>query len=331
MGNKKWENGIDILKIICMCFIIITHCNWSDDQRKLLLFPFWIDMAVPMLMIITGYNYYNSFDSYDNHCKKTIKNLQRILIPFFITISLQYLVLSIYKKKLISPLYIIKGGYGPGGYYTIVMIQIIMLFPVIYKIVKKFRYGFCYIILVNIILEFIWSNFTFLTGSILILSKDIYRLLAFRYFGFIAVGSWYAKTADNKHIVYKLRYVWGTVGAVLIYLWQYKGINLYIFDNEWAPSNLPGIFIAFAYFLLIKEIDVKVCKFVTELAKSTFHIFLFQMCYFEFIFNDLSKIINKKLLMFNVALSIMICFSGGYLFYKCEYILRRKLQKVLKN
>lgn len=61
--EKKRETGIDILKIICMCFIVITHCSWSEEQRQSLLFLFWIDMAVPVLMIITGYNYYNSFNN----------------------------------------------------------------------------------------------------------------------------------------------------------------------------------------------------------------------------------------------------------------------------
>lgn len=64
MENKTRETGIDILKIICMCFIVITHFNWNEKQEQVLLFPFWIDMAVPILMIITGYNYYNSFNKH---------------------------------------------------------------------------------------------------------------------------------------------------------------------------------------------------------------------------------------------------------------------------
>lgn len=53
---------------------------------------------------------------------------------------LQYFALSIHEKNFVMPLkYIIKGGYGPGGYYTIVMLQIIMLFPFIYSVIKKFK------------------------------------------------------------------------------------------------------------------------------------------------------------------------------------------------
>lgn len=327
MENKKWETGIDILKIMCMLFIVFTHINWSNEQRKLLLFPFWIDMAVPILMIITGYNYYNSFNKpVTSPKRKLTKNLQRILIPFSVTMFLQYCALSIYEKDFLTPLkHIIKGGYGPGGYYSIVMIQVILLFPFIFKIIKKFKHGFIIIVVANILLEFIWSFFPFLNGTVFErYSNTIYRLLAFRYFGVIAIGAWYAKLADKNHQIYKLRYIIGIIGFILIYLWQYKEMKTYIFDNEWAPTTLPCIFLAFAYFLLIKEINIKTYKIITVLSKSTFHIYLFQMCYFGFITPIIYKIINEKVLLFNIILSIPICFFGGYLFYKSEQFLRQK-------
>ena len=54
------EVWIDYIKAIAIIFVIFTHCNWTEEQRKLLFFPFWINLAVPLFMIVTGYNYYNS-------------------------------------------------------------------------------------------------------------------------------------------------------------------------------------------------------------------------------------------------------------------------------
>ena len=245
---------------------------------------------------------------------------------------LQYCILSIHEKSFVTPFkYIIKGGYGPGGYYTIVMLQIILLFPIIYNIIKRFKNGFVFIVLLNIVLEFIWSTLSFLNLSIFELySKEVYRLLAFRYLGFIALGAWYAKSVYPKYIVYKFRYIIGIVGICIIYLWQYKGIKTYIFDNDWMPTTLPCIFIAFAYFIIIKEIDVKTYRLITELSKSTFHVFLFQMCYFGFIV-PIINMIYDKISVFTIVLSIPICFCGGYLFYKCEYLLHHILNKILKD
>lgn len=53
-ASQRYTN-LDVVKGICILMAIFTHYDWSDKQRILLLFPFWIDMAVPVFMVITGY------------------------------------------------------------------------------------------------------------------------------------------------------------------------------------------------------------------------------------------------------------------------------------
>ena len=53
-GNQR-EYFFDILKAICILFVIIAHSGWSTKIEKKLFFPFWIDMAVQIFMIISGY------------------------------------------------------------------------------------------------------------------------------------------------------------------------------------------------------------------------------------------------------------------------------------
>ena len=65
-GRKKLETQkrnhfVDVLKGICIIFVIFTHASWTDEQRVKLLFPFWIDMAVPFFMLVSGYVYTKSF------------------------------------------------------------------------------------------------------------------------------------------------------------------------------------------------------------------------------------------------------------------------------
>ena len=67
--NKQRLYCIDILKGICSIFVIITHYNWQETERLKFLFPFWIDMAVPVFMIISGYLYAKSYK------KKEISNI----------------------------------------------------------------------------------------------------------------------------------------------------------------------------------------------------------------------------------------------------------------
>ena len=54
-GKQSRLNYLDFYKGICIIFIIITHYSWNDNERLHYLFPFWIDMAVPVFMVITGY------------------------------------------------------------------------------------------------------------------------------------------------------------------------------------------------------------------------------------------------------------------------------------
>ena len=57
MDNKRVEL-FDIIKGIMILFIIITHFHWvyPDDYLRYG-FVFYIDMAVPVFMILTGYFY----------------------------------------------------------------------------------------------------------------------------------------------------------------------------------------------------------------------------------------------------------------------------------
>jgi len=61
--SRSRNFSIDLLKTISILFVVITHFAYPSDFRQKLLFPFYIDMAVPIFMIISGYNYYNSCES----------------------------------------------------------------------------------------------------------------------------------------------------------------------------------------------------------------------------------------------------------------------------
>lgn len=90
---------LDLYKGICILFIIITHYKWEDIQRRYLLFPFWIEMAVPVFMVITGYLSTMSLDNKSDICVKQLyhpKNIAskwlRFVIPFMPVFVLQVIV-----------------------------------------------------------------------------------------------------------------------------------------------------------------------------------------------------------------------------------------------
>lgn len=96
---KKRIAIVDILKAVSMILVLIGHTGWEESQRNILGFPFWVDMAVPIFMILSGFVFAMQFDK---HGIKSIdeaygreyvmKNVLRFLIPFLPVYFLEAIV-----------------------------------------------------------------------------------------------------------------------------------------------------------------------------------------------------------------------------------------------
>ena len=67
MNNTENHNNsfVDVLKGICIIMVVVTHFSWEEHERLYYLFPFWIDMAVPIFMLISGYVYTISYKRHE--------------------------------------------------------------------------------------------------------------------------------------------------------------------------------------------------------------------------------------------------------------------------
>ncbi|MCI7435484.1 MAG: acyltransferase family protein, partial [Spirochaetia bacterium] len=198
METQKRNHFVDVLKGICIIFVIFTHASWTNEQRVKLLFPFWIYMAVPFFMLVSGYVYTKSFqkngietlDSAYNK-KYLLINLIRYTIPYFIAFMIDFCVqVFLYirnptgmKRFFVHEIALfLQGGNGPGSYYYPEMIQIMFLFPIIYVLVRKYNWkGVLVVALATFFFEVLKFPYMVNEGQ--------YRLLLFRYFMLIAFGS----------------------------------------------------------------------------------------------------------------------------------------------
>ena len=150
MDKEERNHTIDVLKGVCIIFVIITHFNFSNSQRLELLFPFWIDMAVPIFMFVSGYLWTLSYNKHKlnnlkscYNVKHIAKKVSRFIIPFIIAFLIEETAFSIYNKSFNIKDFILDficGGLGPGSYYTPLMIQLILLFPLIYIILRNNKF-----------------------------------------------------------------------------------------------------------------------------------------------------------------------------------------------
>lgn len=150
-GNRGRNRSIDFIKGICILFVIITHYSWSSFERQKYLFPFWIEMAVPLFMIISGFVYTESYKksnikSFEEaySFSNTLHRVVRYTMPFAVIYFIEMMTLFFKTKTSVGIIriicYFLRGGFGPGSYYYPVMIQFIFFFPIIFFIIKKYAY-----------------------------------------------------------------------------------------------------------------------------------------------------------------------------------------------
>lgn len=308
-------HSLDLVKGICIIFVIITHYAWSDQERVIYLFPFWIDMAVPVFMIISGFVYSKSYETHKIESVEEAYALPNILnkiirftIPFIIAFIIEEIAIAISGTATITIFQIVffflKGGVGPGSYYYPIMIQFIFVFPIIYFIIKK--YDFKGVIICGIV------NFAYeLLKSAYAMNEDCYRLLVFRYILIIAFGCYLA--IGQYRISSKLCVISTLIGIAYMCAWLYLDYSPVII-TYWQGTS----FIACLYILPISILLLKIpfrCKLLEALGKASYNIFLVQKIYYtgiDFLYN----IIENK--MIQLFINIAVCTAAGLLFYFIE-------------
>ena len=318
-NSQDRKSVIDIIKGIAILAVIITHTSWTKEERLSYLFPFWIDQAVPVFMIMSGY--VNSL----SYCKKRLENLTealnfraiiskslRFIIPFLIAYFIEVIVYTIFKTKSPLELFVtlIRGGFGPGSYYTPVMLQFIFIFPIIYFIIKKYDFqGLLLCGAANLFFEFIKKVYGMPTHE--------YRLLVLRYVLLIASGCYLAigKKKVNAYI-YTLSFL---IGSTWLYLVKYCSYIPKIIDENWSTTSVLSSFYCIPLFCVffnkMNNLNLN-SKFLEILGRASFNIFLTQMVYFTFLNHKISELFSNSIV--TTLANIIICITFGIIFYKIE-------------
>ena len=308
---KKRIDFLDYLKAICVIMVIITHYDWGDKDSPF--FTMLINMAVPVFMIISGYNFAMS------NRKKTGGNLKkmyawemikpkliRFLVPFFTVCLIEIVLLVIEDKHINPPRIFLLGAYGPGSYYVPIMIQLLVIFPIIYKLVEKnARLGIALSGAANLLFE--------ISVKIFDMDKYYYRLSIGRYLLLIAFGCYLYLYPEHRVKRYQLISMFliglGYIVAVFGFDW-----DIILFDY-WKTTAMP---IAFYIFPIIITL--------TWIGQASYHIFLVQMVYYHF---ELGGRIMASAWYIALPFNILVTVAAGLAFYEadCRFIRNMKCLK----
>ena len=336
--NKR-NLSIDLLKFLAISFVIFTHL-FPSDFRKVLLFPFHIDMAVPIFMIITGYNNYKSckarnLDSVREWFSKKniVSKFKRICIPFFVLIAIE-LIINVFVRDmgfLSTVKSIVKeSGLGPGGYYFTVLIQVLFIFPFLYlNLDKKPCSTIVFILIFCLIYEIIVKYLG-------IIPPKVYRIIGIRYFPTVMVGMLFAKY--EKSIKMREAVIALFAGALFIVCMNYTQYKPLIF-SQWITTAFPASLYAF-FFVFVAcnyvKINSRIIRsIITLCGQASYHIFIAQMLYFYYIHSILWNILAIKTdALLRVILFWIFCFIAcmtlGIAFYALDELILHK-RNVIKN
>ncbi|SCX02791.1 Peptidoglycan/LPS O-acetylase OafA/YrhL, contains acyltransferase and SGNH-hydrolase domains [Lachnospiraceae bacterium YSD2013] len=320
---------MDLIKGLCIIFVVVTHCGWDESERRFLLFPYWIEMAVPIFMVITGYNISGSFErkEYTLHkCyspSRIVGSFLRFFIPFLPAWIFTVMVRIIEKGMCFSIYQLIKdflsGGAGPGSYYFPVMIQVIVIFPLMWFTIKKKP-------LAGLILFFVLNVSFEIVKTVCGMSVRYYRLCSFRYLFVLAYGCYlyFIGARENKPRIgtWFVHVIIGLVGAVYIFFFYYLGFTP-LFTNLWTVTSVFATLLIVPILRFLFGEDKITSRVIEEIGKASYNIFCVQMVFFMKGDAIVSSMIKNKYVGFGVI--IIVCCLIGYLYYLIETPITKRM------
>lgn len=334
MRKNVWL--LDFLKAIFIVCIILIHTNtyFKLGLNNNLIFRYIVQLAVPYFMVISGY----TFSISTNKRSSLIENYQyKIMVPKLIrfifpmvivdVIYLLMCMLTDNSSRIVHD--IITFSVGPGSYYFALMIELVLIFPLLFHLISRGGYSVIIMILINLGFEIIA---TFSDMNDIIYSRSVIRFI-----GFVAIGCWMFKKITGKETVKSyLLAISGLLGGFWIYLTRYTKYTSVIFTKDiiYALPTLfwvwPVLYIAIKYWGKYVPANSFVEAVFSNVGKASYHILTVQMLWFDFIF-FLRKHVELNSWIWSV-LSFVVSILGGVVFFKIESRITGKLiNKIVKD
>lgn len=343
-GKSVRVDVTTVAKAFAICLVVFTHADWADTDRLSPFFPFVVSAAVPLFMLVTGLNYARSYrrreiDSLPAMYGPSMicRRVCALVLPFVPIFLIEVLIATL-KSHLgssmvdLSPagLFVgfVSGGWGPGGYYLPVMIQVIVVYPILYCFVRRFGWGaFAGVSLGCFSFDCAWTA--------LGLSPGIWRLLCFRYLPYLAFGALLALAPVGSHGKAVGR---GTdiallaIGGGYLVCLTYGPVSgvLSTLQSEWSGTSLPSAFFFMGAFgLLYARFGGFASQsgkwgLVELISKSTWFIFLIQSVWY---FAGANSVFDFVPVPVAVIAHLVVCLSLGCAFGWAWGKLRKAMKK----
>lgn len=327
---------LDLLKGICAICVILQHTKAANcPQPFYLTFPFWVYYGVPIFMFISGYVWAisykkNSINRFVDAYKPQIilKRFLRFFIPWLLVFlafeTTTMIQIGGWDTDFFKHI-IVGGGMWNGDYYIVMVWQLILLYPIFYFLIQRYKFaGFCGFYIFNVLFEcFRWA-----TG----MPELVYHYLLFRLTSFLAFGTYLGVSTETKFSFKNWKidialFVSFAIGVVYLCMIYFNNWNPTFFvPGKWREHNFIGaLYILPILFILVKKCNIK-HKGWGYLGKTCYGIFLMQMILFAFL-QPSWAFQNYWAQLF---IDLTVCIAAGICFYYLiEQLLTNNLLKLI--
>lgn len=322
---------IDYIKAICIFMVIITHCEIHERMGKVLLMPFYVDLAVPCFLMLSGFTLSgrmkkrfdlqndNKIGGYD-----ILHDCMPIIIPYtvayLVIITMKWLIGNRYTIQNLLYLYV-TGSVGTGGYFVIIYLQIILVFPVIYRLVVDLKgKGIIICIGCNILFEI----FVQMVAQRGIDMLPFYRLCFVRYLSAVVAGICLHFERPKNHKFFRKSML--ALGMVYIIGYAYLDWKIPAV-TYWAHSSFYTTLFIFPIVSWIinnkSNRESKLGKYLSLIGQNSFYIFCVQMAFFT---SRYALHLGNAPTWLMCVIALLLCTSIGVLYGKiCKRIMSRIL------
>lgn len=341
---------IDFLKTVAIALVVLDHSLTWDIKHDIYA-PFWERLAIPLFLIIMGFNLGHSF-KYRREEEQTStfstgylnSRVVRYMFPFFVLFVGSTLV-GLRFQSLSFDEYIFLGYlpfWGPGNWFIFLLFTSIIVLPLLYKAFTKWPIAtlvgcFASELALQLLMYFV---FPYPTET----AAEAYFVTAIRgnvffFLPAIGMGLWFSR----GYGLFERRnsFLWALLPSSIIFLGLYQFFNM---KPEFIRGDYTLIFYPYAAFiflivmtLLPQQAYGRLAGLIKRVSKATYHILLFQILYFSIIYFNWAIIYGVTPLdigsvqvfpdrIFYIPyyiINLSITFMGGMLWYEAERRIER--------
>lgn len=276
MSKVKHLEEVDFIKGLAAVSVIFLHTlPLIVLKGSFAVFHIW--QAVPIFLFISFFLGFRNLDKKEDvfkgyYSKDRLKKIfLKIWLPLLILAVIEALFFQVTGNKENAIGSLLCYNNGPGSYYVWCYMQIWLLMPAIYLLLKRSGIvGGGILLILSVLLDFLWERFIGI--------KPGYT--CFRYL-FLSVPAFMCmKGVDVKRIIPLV-----VISVVYLVLMLYSKVPLYadpILPNGWEAQTGLGYFYTLGLFLLLSKLYTKMKipklkQYITHIGTISWEIFLIQM------------------------------------------------------